>query len=774
MKDKAVFVVGVMRKDPSLQYPLTDVDIELLDKIADAANLDAQLVLAIPDSKYAGREKYVRMPQINERHPALLAEIAAHAPSMVFVFGVLAMKVILGSGKATLKHYRRRENIIEGIGAPVYVTDSLARYAIQPGVGRWLEKDVVAAVQGFNDTVYGEHTILLPDNLDWHLMPPEFIGKTTIGFDLETYPATHPWDDGSRIRMAILSADKGKAVVVQAGPSSELPDWVVELCADHGIVKAGSNIAFDAWWMHRFGYEVNNLHDTESVEHIIDCTDPNKNLKHLALNYEPKLGDYAREQDKVIKERGGWEYLLDEEMYPYAGCDGEASIAAVLGQYEAIKYNDLRQPYELYKDLYPVLSNMQIRGMVVDTDVTNHMDVDMQEKIKDLRYQIQAHLGPVNPASPTQLVKALMSECKTIDLRKQQWKKALEDEDEEASTCRAVLEREAGKHPVIPLVLEHRVWHKAHGSYIASFLRDKKKKKRHLRHHSGAWYVHPRYLPARTETFRLASADPNAQQMPRKGDEPRLNIKRQFISRFEGGQLLNADYAQMEMRIAAQESSDSSLLDAIAKEDIHRQTAAFMFRKDVRDVTDDERFAAKTIGFATIYGAGAGRISKMLGVSKIEASLLIGQYFRVYPGLRAHIDKVYSQVMVDLQVTTPFGFTRKFLRPPFDMWDKFDGARIKRQAYNTLIQSTAACVMYCALIEIEDALTAGGHKSLLIGTVHDSLMVDTFPGELDIVKDLVKDIMENPPTKIYGYELTVPLVVDLEVGDNWGSLEELV
>ncbi|RLG94107.1 hypothetical protein DRO27_05235, partial [Candidatus Bathyarchaeota archaeon] len=700
---KAVFLVATLCKDPTPQFPLRDTDLELLGAIADEAGLEAEVVFVTTEAKYAGAEKKLRAPILKAAHSRVLEEIGAINPDYVFAFGRMAMACLINKGSSVLKHYRRKANDIEGVACPVFVTDSLSRIMVQPGIRKWLRLDILAAVRGYNETQWGEHTLLTPDMPEWSVMPDEFQQVEKIGFDLETYPGVDPWAPDSRIRMAILSAARGRATVVQTH-NGELPDWVLGLLADVRIVKGGSNIAFDHRWCARFGYEVNNLHDTETAEHIIDCTDPNKNLKYLALRYEPKLNDYNRDLDEKIKQLGGWEFLTDEEMYQYAGGDGEASIACMLQQQETIASRaDHTQIWKLMRDVYPVQCHMNNVGLRVDPVLNQELYDGMSLKLSELILSIQQVLGPINPASATALSKALVSNIKGIDLRVKQWKRILsDDEEEEISTDRTILMREAHRHPIIGTVLEFRKWNKMFGSFVKA-LRDK-----HMVQQYNGMFVYPSYLSARAETLRFASKNPNAQQLPRKpGEEesPLLNVKRQFISRFDGGTLLQADYGQMEVRIAAQESQDGALLAAIGVgRDVHSETASKMFRVDAGDVTEEMRYRAKTINFGVIYGMGPGRLSKILDISRKDASDVIGAYFRVYPQLRHYINESYNKVMRDLSITTPFGHTRTFVRPNYGNWEGFEGARIKRQGFNTIIQSTAACVMYVALIEVHAAL----------------------------------------------------------------------
>jgi DNA polymerase-1 len=775
---KAVFVIGVMDKTARAKYnptPLSDEDMALLGQLADDNGLDVEIVFGLESTKFAGDEKRPKLADIKKERPRLVEQITQAQPQLTICFGRVAAAAVFGKGSIVLDAFRRAGHTHKDIPGDIYVCDSLQRLAVQPGVLKHIERDVYAFTHGFVTTTFGDYKILQPGTREWRALPKQF--GPLVGFDIETYPGLDPYDSTARIRMAMISDAEGEAYVVQATDSGELPLWLTNILADTAYLKAGSNIAFDCRWCSRFGYPVNNVVDTSTMEHVLDCTDPNKGLKWLVMSYLPRLGNYERELEALRKKRGkkgDWHLLLDSEMYQYAGADAEGSYVAAKAQLAKIHGSWAEVPQRMMADLYPVLTDMYIGGLRVDRAVTIQLDADMDRHLTELRQQIQSVLGPINVNSHVQLAKGLMAVIPGIDLTIKQVAKYLQaddddEEDEEHSTSKAVLEREAHKHPVVAMVLEFRQWSKLHSAFIRALL-DK-----HLVFHDGAWYCHPAYNTAIVETYRLSSSKPNIQQVPRKSKDATLNIKRQFVPSHPNGFLLNADYSQMEMRVAAMQSGDPALIAALNTEDIHLTTAEMMYRVPKGTFTKEshERQHAKTVGFATMYGAGAKTIGKQLGIPKDDAKELIKLYFKAYPGLKRYIEQVHKQVMVDCEVTTPFGFKRKFRRPPKDNWNQWEGFRVLRQAFNTIVQSTAACIMYVALVDIDRELKQRGLKSRLLNTVHDSLLVDVYPGELAEVKEIVVRIMQAPDTARYGVELTVPLGVDIEVGQSWGTLEKV-
>jgi DNA polymerase-1 len=580
--------------------------------------------------------------------------------------------------------------------------------------------------------------------------------------------------------MAVISDEVGRAWVVQATPDSRFPQWVYNLIERPDIVKAGSNIKFDYKWHKRFGHEIVNMWDTSTAEHVIDCTNPKKDLKSLTFKYCPKLGDYSKAHRDLVRERGGWEYVEDDEQYDYCGGDGEASIAAYDGQRGYIEQHGLTVPHQLMLDLYPVLAEMEHVGSAIDMDMNEHLDDLYSRKLEALRAEIVKVLGPININSVKQLAAALKKAVPDIKLSKRTWERAMGDEEEqEATTARFVLEREAHKHEVIPMVLEFRKYRVRHSTFIKGV------REKYASHHHGQWFVHPTYRPDVTETYRLSSQAPNDQNAPRKdNDDPELSIKKQVISRFKGGKIIEADQSQIEIRIAAWLSQDEKMLKAIASgEDIHYSMAAIMLEKKIPPageeetcdpaiyVTELERTECKHRTFLILYGGGAKKLAQDLKISRRAAQRLIDEYFDTFTGLRDFIDKTHAGVREHLMVDTVFGFRRRFVQP--EQWDSPEGWTIQRQSFNTKVQSAAVCVTYASMIYVHEQLRARELRSKLIKQVHDSMVFDVYPGEEHQIAELARESMETAGELIKKYgvlNLDVPLHSDVEIGDNWAEV----
>lgn len=766
----AVIVLGTMEYEGTRKGdPLSASTMQVLEHATDAAEIDADIVYVSMDPKEAGKGKAkLGMKRIREERARVLQEIGEADPDLVICCGPVATACVFGRGNLVEAEMLRQRHELPGVRCPIYVTFGIDALRWKAGIAKWLELDFTAAARGEVKTEWGNYCVQAKGDYYWSTRPPELDTAAVVGFDLETYPGLDPYAPGARIRMAIISDQVGRAWVILTDEMGRLPAWVQNLAADKSIVKTGSNIKFDYRWMRRFGYTINNMADTSTREHIIDGENPKKDLKSLTFKYVPKLGDYSKGHRDLVRERGGWEYVEDHEMLNYAGADGEASIGAYFGQVDRIRGH---KGWTLFKRLYEVLAEVEHNGMKIDMTALDALDVLHKQKLKELREQIVEDLGPINLNSPTQLAKALKKAVPDIKLTLREWTRVTgTEEDDETVTKREVLAREAHKHPVIGKVLEYRKYRTRHSTFIES-VRDK-----HATRHEGmGYFIHPRYRTDVVETYRLSSQAPNGQNIPRKdNDDPDMSIKHMFVSRFKGGKICEADQSQIEIRTAAWLSQDPKMLQAIESgEDIHTSMASIMLNKPIEDVTDEERTLCKARTFLILYGGGAAKLARDLRISRRAAQRLIDDYFATFTGLRDYIGSVKDRVKVDLSVKTPFDFERRFIRP--ERWDSPDGFRIERQAFNTLVQSTAACITYIAMIHMADEMKQRGLKSVMIGQVHDSILIDVYPGEENEVAYMLKQIMEAAGAyaeEEFGVKFDVPLKCDVEMGGTWATARD--
>jgi len=787
---KAIFIISTLERD-ALKFgqALTwRTEGELRDLARDCG-LDVEVEFVIQDPLLAGRNKAgIGIAAIREERPRLLDAISAAAPDLVVCFGPVAAACVLGHGNLREDDLvRRRHEPFGPDGPPVYYVYGLENVRARPGLKQWWHLDLKAAIAGYTEPVYGEYTYLRPGTDDWDLpwKSAHAIGYWAydvkeLGWDCETTGLVF-WHPEARLRMMQISDRVGRAWVIQGTPDSRFPQWLLDILADPNIRKVGSNIKFDVKWARRFGIEVNNFADSGTREHIIDSSQPYTDLKRLTFKYLPRLADYSKPQKEYIKQVGGgsttvgWAVAEDEPMFQYAAADAEASLAAYLGQVGPLA--SLERPRKLYEELYPVLADMEYQGVRVDTAINLELDSLYTERLRDVRARIAAQLGPVNLNSASALAGALLDAVPGLDLSFKDWKNLVGNEESpELSTRREILERESHKSPVIQDVLEYRRLRTRHTNFI------KKVREKHLVEHHGHSFIHASFRTDLVETYRLSCTEPNMMNIPRKDFQtPELSVKRQFVSRWDGGQMLEVDQSQVEIRFAAWASGDAAMQDAVASgRDIHTEMASILLAKPAADITEQERYECKTRTFLIMYGGGAKKLAEQLmksdvnprKVTKDEAWKMIRDYFATFRGLKAHIDDTHDRAWKELAVETAFGFRRTFAAPVTreDKWS------LQRQAFNTKVQSGAACLTYCAMIVLQNALRERNLQSKMVVQVHDSLLIDVHPDEVNVLPGLAKWAMEQgavEKAREFGVEFAVDLKADVKMGDSWGNMAEV-
>jgi DNA polymerase-1 len=276
--------------------------------------------------------------------------------------------------------------------------------------------------------------------------------------------------------------------------------------------------------------------------------------------------------------------------------------------------------------------------------------------------------------------------------------------------------------------------------------------------HPATGRLHTSFNQTVASTGRLSSSDPNLQNIPIRRELGR-DIRRGFIPR-EGWKLIAADYSQIELRLLAHLSNDPAFVRAFqAGGDIHRQTAAIIFGVPLAQVTSEMRARAKTINFATIYGQGPHALSRQLRIEHAEARRFIAEYFERFQGIRSYLDSMVEFAREHGYVQTIFG-RRRYIP---ELRDRNFNVRAfgERTATNSPIQGSAADLIKIAMIRIHDALQRERLQTRMLLQVHDELVFEAPPAEVDQVVELVRSEMEHAA------QLSVPLVVDLEIGDNW-------
>ncbi len=411
-------------------------------------------------------------------------------------------------------------------------------------------------------------------------------------------------------------------------------------------------------------------------------------------------------------------------------------------------FNELEMP------LIDVLADMEREGIGLDVDFLKSMSGDLTRRMIEIEKQIYNSVGyPFNINSTQQLSKVLF-ETLRLDPPDRRKRTA----SGHYSTSADVLEDLRGQHPVVDMVLEYRELAKLRSTYVEALP---------LQINPATGRVHTSFSQTGSVTGRLASSDPNLQNIPTRSELGRL-VRKAFIAA-PGNVLLSVDYSQIELRILAHMSGDEAMLEAFrAGLDIHSATAAAIFGKPLNQVTSDMRRNAKSINFGLVYGMSAFGLARYTGLTLAESENFVKAYFQQFPGVKSYLDGMRRQATRDGYVQTLLGRRRYFpnLSNPSSM-NVNNRNREEREAINAPIQGTAADIMKMAMIRLPPALKEAGCPARLLLQVHDELVLETPNEHLANSARLVQEVMEH------AYELSIPLETEAKSGQNWGIMEPL-
>ena len=390
--------------------------------------------------------------------------------------------------------------------------------------------------------------------------------------------------------------------------------------------------------------------------------------------------------------------------------------------------------------LSTVLGDMEYNGVNIDSDTLKDMKEELSIKIELISKDIFNYAGTeFNISSPIQLGDILFERLNLPHGKKTKTG---------YSTNIDVLNKLKDKHPIINQIIEYRMLTKLYSTYVEGLkdavMSDSK--------------IHTIYTQTITRTGRLSSIEPNLQNIPIRYEYGRL-IRKCFIPS-KNSIIVSGDYSQIELRILAHMADVKSLMDAFNKDiDIHTKTASDIFKVDIDFVTKDMRRIAKAVNFGIIYGISSFGLSENLDIDMKEAKKFIEDYFITYPGIKDYMDSVIKEAYEKKYVLTMFNRKRNI--EELSNTNYMIRQQGERMALNTPIQGTSADIIKKAMIEVHQILKDRNMKSKLILQVHDELVLDVDKEEVEDVKKILKEVMENT------IELKVPLKVDIESGDNW-------
>lgn len=436
-----------------------------------------------------------------------------------------------------------------------------------------------------------------------------------------------------------------------------------------------------------------------------------------------------------------------------ANCDVEKNVFDLAGQgsisaaslfaccqffRQKLKEEKLDKLYETMEfPLIDVLYGMERAGIKIDEKTLDEILVEFQNKEKALIDKIYSLAGfQFNVNSPKQLGEVLFDKLNLPANKKR-------------STSVEVLTEISTLHPIIPVILEYRTINKITSTYLLAFKEVIKNS-----------FIHTTYNQTGTTTGRLSSTNPNLQNIPVRKEEGKL-LRKMFVSRFENGEIISADYNQIELRLVANLSQDEKMINAFNSGfDIHRATASEIFGVPFEQVTAQQRQSAKAVNFGIIYGISAFGLSDSLGINTKEASQYIENYYKSYPQIKTYMQSIIDKAKENGgEVETIFGRKRKIK----ELFSNNYNLRMfgERAAMNMPFQGSSSDIIKLAMIKVASRLESEGFVAKLVLQIHDELIVDCPKNEVETVKKLLKEEMESV------VKLSVPLTVDVESGKTW-------
>ncbi len=573
-----------------------------------------------------------------------------------------------------------------------------------------------------------------------------------FSFDLETTSLDYM---EAEIVGVSFSVKPGQAAYVPVAhdyidvPNQLKRDFVLErlrpLLEDGNQKKVGQNLKYDMSVLANYGITLNGIaFDTMLESYVLNSTATRHNMDALAEKYL----DYQTTHFEDIAGKGVKQLTFNqisiEQAAPYAAEDADITLSLHQRLWPNVSEDSKRR--KLFENmeipLVPVLSKMERHGVLLDSDMLHKQSHELIKRMTEIEKEAHRQAGEAfNLSSPKQ-IQVILYEKLGLPVLKKTPKK-------QPSTAEAVLQELALDYPLPKLILEYRSLSKLKSTYTEKLPRQK---------NARTGRVHTSYHQAVTATGRLSSSDPNLQNIPVRSAEGR-RIRQAFIAP-QGYKIVAADYSQIELRIMAHLSQDQGLLKAFTDGvDIHRATAAEMFSIAIDEVTTDQRRSAKAINFGLIYGMSAFGLARQLNVDRSVAQAYIDRYFARYPGVKIFMDAKRQEAHEQGYVETVLG--RRLYLPDINSRNGQRRQYAERAAINAPMQGTAADIIKLAMIRVNQWLVESETDACLIMQVHDELVLEVAESALEVTVDQVRLCMSQ------ALELSVPLVVDIGVGDHW-------
>ena len=518
-----------------------------------------------------------------------------------------------------------------------------------------------------------------------------------------------------------------------------------EVYENSKILKVGQNLKYDLEVLRNYDINLEGPMWDTMIAHYLIQPELHHNMDYMAeiyLNYQ------TIHIDELIGQKGKNQRSMRDldpaNVYEYACEDADVTLRLknkLEPELKKFECEDLF--YQIEMPLMPVLAEMEMNGVCLDTESLQETSKVFTERMNEIEARIYELAGErFNIASPKQVGEILFDKLKIVE-------KAKKTKTGQYVTSEEVLQQLRNKHEIVADILEHRGLKKLIGTYIDAL-------PKLINPRTG--HIHTSFNQTITATGRLSSSDPNLQNIPIRGEDGK-EIRKAFIPE-QGCLFFSADYSQIEQRVMAHLSKDENMIRVFQEgKDLHAATAANIYKKPIEEVSRDERTKSKRANFGIIYGITVFGLAERLDIPRDEAKMLIDGYFATFPQVHDYMEKSKEVARQKGFVVTLFG-RRRYL-PDINSHNATVRGFAERNAINAPIQGTAADIIKVAMIHIHQRFKAEGIRSKMILQVHDELNFSVYPDEKEKVERIVLEEMQA------AFPLSVPLVADSGFGKNW-------
>lgn len=611
------------------------------------------------------------------------------------------------------------------------------------------------ATEGTVESEFSKYETLKTTHHEYQLIDNEedlkklcdfFLTNEILSLDTET-TSTSPIE--AELVGLSFAVEEHKAFYVPIPADREEAQKIVDIFRpvyeNEDILKIGQNLKYDLEVLHNYDIELKGKMWDTMIAHYLIQPELHHNMDYMAeiyLNYQ------TIHIDELIGPKGkkqrSMRDLSPADVYEYACEDADITLQLKNKLEPELRKHECETLfYEIEMPLMPVLAEMEINGVRIDTDSLAETSKQLTQRMLEIEQHIYELAGEqFNIASPKQVGDILFGKMRIVE-------KPKKTKTGQYVTSEEVLQQLRHKHEIVDKILQHRGLKKLLGTYIDAL-------PKLINPRTG--HIHTSFNQTITATGRLSSSDPNLQNIPVRGEDGK-EIRKAFIPE-PGCLFFSADYSQIELRVMAHLSNDEQMINVFREgKDLHAATAANIYHKDISEVTRDERTKSKRANFGIIYGITVFGLAERLDIPRDEAKMLIDGYFETFPQVHDYMEQSKEIARQKGYVTTLFG-RRRYL-PDINSANSVVRGFAERNAINAPIQGTAADIIKVAMIRIFERFKKENIKSKMILQVHDELNFSVIPEEKDIVEHIVIEEMQQ------AISMKVPLVADSGFGENW-------